>query len=113
MLFESCDPVFGGVDLVIVGWDKVDVHMVVLDVCFNGLGEFVVHCIEPGCIPAGIEIGKNICQCCNHGTIVFGRHGTDKDGIQVINVCHKQIWHVAERLYGEDTGAISVHCPSV
>ncbi len=43
MLFESCNCMVGGVDPVIVGWDEVDVHVVVLDVCFNGLGAFIVH----------------------------------------------------------------------
>ncbi len=48
MLFESCNCAFDGVDPVIVGWDKMDVHMVVLDVCFNGLGEFIGHYVERG-----------------------------------------------------------------
>ncbi len=96
MLVGSCNCAFGGVDPVIVGWDKVDVHMVVMDVCFDSLGAFVVHYLERGCVLAGVEDGKNVCECCNHSTIVFGRHGTDKDGIQVVNVCHKHILHVAE-----------------
>jgi hypothetical protein len=113
MLFERCNRVLGGVDPVIVGWDEVDAHMVALDVCFDGLGAFIVHNVEHGRIPTGIEVGKNVCVHCNHGTIGFGRHGTDKDGLQVINVCHKHILHVAERLHGEGTGAIGVHCPGV
>jgi hypothetical protein len=70
-----------GVDLVIVGWDKVDVHMVALDVCFDSLGAFIVHNTERGRIPTGIEVRKNVCECHNHGTIVFGWHGADKDCI--------------------------------
>ncbi len=53
MLFESCNHASSGIDPVIVGWDKVDAHMVVLDVCFDGLGTFIVHYVEPGCIPTG------------------------------------------------------------
>ena len=45
--------------------------------------------------------------------LFFGRHGTDKDGIQAVNVCHKQILHDVEELHREGTGAIGVHCPSV
>ncbi len=37
----------------------------------------------------------------------------DKDGIKVIDVCHKHILHVVEGLYGEGTGAISVYHPGV
>ncbi len=113
MLFESCNHAFGSIDPVIVGWDEVDVHMVALDVCFNSLGAFIVHNVEHGCKPMGIEVGKNVRECCNHDTIGFGRHGMDKDGIQVVNVCHKNILHFVEGLHGEGTGAVSVHCPGV
>ncbi len=48
-----------------------------------------------------IEVGKYVRECYNHGTIGFGRHGTDKDGIQVVDVCHKHILHVAEDCTGK------------
>ncbi len=80
MLLESCNCAFGGVNPVIV-WDKVDVHMVASDMCFDCLGAFVVHHVEHWCIPMGIEVDKNVCEHCNHCTIVFGWHGADKDGI--------------------------------
>ncbi len=54
----------------------------------------------------GIEIGKYVIEHCNHGTIGFGRHGADKDGIQVIDVCKKHILHVAEGLDREGTGGV-------
>ncbi len=113
MILEHCNCAFGNVDAVIVGWDEGDVHMVALDVRFDGLGTFIVHNLERGCIPAGIDFGKYVCERCNHGTIGFGRHGTDKDGIQVIDVYYKHILHVAEGLYGDGTGAIGVHRPCV
>ncbi len=113
ILSECCNHAFGGVDLVIVGWDKEYVHMVASDVCFNGLGTFIVHNVEHGRIHMGVEVGKNVCERCNCGTIGFGRHGVDKDGIQVVDVCHKHILHVAEGLYGKGTGAVSVHHPGV
>ncbi len=61
----------------------------------------------------GIEIGKYVSEHCNHGTIGFGRHGMDKDGIQVVDLCNKQILHVAEGLYGEGSSALDVHCSGV
>jgi hypothetical protein len=87
--------------------------MVVLDVCLDSLEAFIVHYVEHGCIHMGVEVGKNVGECCNHGTIIFGRHGVDKDGIQVINVCCKHILHDAEGLHGEGTGAIGVHRPGM
>ncbi len=113
MLLESCNRAFGDVDPVSVGWDKVDLHLVSLNVCFDGLGALIVHYVERECKPLGVEVGKNVCERCNHGTIVFGRHGMDKDGIQVVNECHKHILHIAGGLHWEGTGAVGVHCPSV
>ncbi len=48
MLLECCNRVFGSVDSVIVGWDKFNVHMVALDVHFDGLGTLIVHNVEHG-----------------------------------------------------------------
>jgi hypothetical protein len=101
MLVESCNCMFSGIDPVIVGWDKVHVHIVALVVCFNSLGSFVVHYVECGCIPVGAEVGKNVCECCHHGTIVSGWHGTEMDGIQVVKVHHKHILNVTGRLHRE------------
>jgi hypothetical protein len=69
MLYGSCNCTVGSVDPVIVGWDKVDVHTVVLDVCFDGVGAFIVHYVERGYIPAGVDVGKNVCERCNNDTI--------------------------------------------
>ncbi len=32
--------------------------------------------------------GENIGEGSNHGSIVFGGHSTNKDGIEVISVCN-------------------------
>jgi hypothetical protein len=111
MLLESCNCTFGCVYPVIVGWDKVDVYMVALDMCFNGLGEFIVHYVEHGHIPVGVDVSKNFCERYNHGIIGFGRHGMDKDGIKVVNVHHKHILHVVKGLHREGNGAVGVHHP--
>jgi hypothetical protein len=87
--------------------------MVTSGVCFNSLGTFIIHNVEHGPIPMGVEVGKNVRECCNHGTIGFGGHGVDNDRIQVIDVCHKHILHVVEGLYREGTSAVGVHLPGV
>ena len=76
MLFEGHDHVPGHVYSVIVGGDEADVHVVAPDVGFDCLGAFVVSC--------------------NHRSIVLGGHGADKDIIEVVNVGHKNVLHVAE-----------------
>ncbi len=46
MFHESGDGPFRGIDLVVVGGDRLDVHPVGMDVLLQGLGTFVVHDIE-------------------------------------------------------------------
>ena len=96
VLFESRDGAFGCVYSVIVGRDEVDVHFVASDVGFDCLGAFVVHDIERRRISTGVEGREDVCKSGNHRSIVLGGHGTDKDSIEVVNVGHKNVLHVAE-----------------
>ena len=74
----------------------MDVHVVTPDVGFDRLGTFVVRDIERGCIPTGVEGPKDVFESDNHCSIILGWHGADKDGIEVINIGHNHILHVAE-----------------
>ncbi len=60
-------------------------------------------------IIAGSEGGENGGEGVNHGAIVLGGHGADKDGVEVINVGHKNILHRPEGADGEGTRKIGVH----
>jgi hypothetical protein len=46
VFLETGDGPFRGIDLVVVGGDRLDVHLVGTDVFLHGLGTFVVHDIE-------------------------------------------------------------------
>ena len=94
MLFEGSNRVFGRIDMVIV--NEVDVHGVAPDVGIDCLGAFVVHDIERGHISTGVEGREDIFEGGNHLSIILGWHGADKDGIEVIHICHKHVLHVAE-----------------
>jgi hypothetical protein len=48
MLIERCNRAFCGVDSVMLGWDKVDVHIVPSDMHFNCLETLIVHNVECG-----------------------------------------------------------------
>ncbi len=96
MLFEGRDRAFGRIYSVIVGGDEVDVHVVAPDVGFNCLGALVVHDIECGCISTGVKVCEDVFESGNHCSISPEWYGTDKDGIEVINIGHKHILHVAE-----------------
>ena len=60
-------------------------------------------------IIAGSEGGQDGGEGGNHGVVVFGGHGADKDCVEVINVGHKDILHRPEGAEGEGTRKISVH----
>jgi hypothetical protein len=118
MFLESCNRAFSSVDLVIVGVGKVDVHVVGSDLGFNGIWLFVVHDVNRGCIPMAVEGREDLYEGSIHrpiivGIRVFGRHGADKDSIEIINIHHKHRMHVMEWTHREGACAISVHCPGV
>ena len=96
MLFEGRNRALGYIYPVIVGEDKVDVHVVTPDVSFNCLGALVVYDIECGCISTGAEGCKDVFESNNHCSISPGWYGTDKDGIKVIHIGYKQVLYVAE-----------------
>ncbi len=96
MLFESSDGAFGRVYSVIVGRDEVDVHFVASDVGFDCLGALVVHDIERRRVSTGVEGREDVGKSGNHRSIVLSGHGAGKDSIEVINVGHKYLLHVAE-----------------
>jgi hypothetical protein len=77
----------------VVGGDKVNVHVIFLNVCRDSFGAFVVHHVECGVIVRGSESGEDVGKCVNHGAIVLGGHGANKDGIEVIDIRHKNILH--------------------
>jgi hypothetical protein len=43
MFFECADGTFGGIDVMVVRWDQLNLHFVLFDVFLNGLGAFVIH----------------------------------------------------------------------
>jgi hypothetical protein len=96
VLLESCDGAFGRVYSVIVGRYKVDVHFVAPDVGFDCLGALVVHDIERRRVSSGVEGREDVGKGGNHRSIVLGGHGADKDSIEVINIGHKYVLHVAK-----------------
>ncbi len=46
MFFEGADGTFGGIDAMVVQWDQLNLHLVLVDVFLNSLGAFVIHDVE-------------------------------------------------------------------
>ncbi len=69
--------------------------------------------VEGWLVSVGCKGGKNIGEGSNHGSVVHGGHSTNKDGIEVINVCNKDVLHGFERADGERTWEVGVHCACV
>ena len=69
VFFECCDGALGGVDPVVVGGDKVNVHVIFLNVCRDGFRAFVVHHVECGVIVVVVKRGKDVGECANDGVL--------------------------------------------
>ena len=104
------DGAFGGVDPMVVGGDKVNVHVILANVHRDGLGAFVVHYVQCGVIVTGGESGEDVGEGVDHGAIILGGHGAHEDGVEVVNVCHKNVLHRSEGADGEGARKIGIHC---
>ena len=71
----------------------MNVHVILANVHRDGLGAFVVHYVQCGVIVAGGESGKDVGEGVDHGAISLGGHGAHEDGVEVVNVCHKNVLH--------------------
>jgi len=110
VLLECCDGALGSVDPMVVGGDKVNVHVILANVHRDGLGAFVIHYIQCGVIVVGGESGKDVGEGIDHGAIILGGHGAHKDGVEVVNICNKNVLHRSEGADGEGTRKIGIHC---
>ena len=46
MFFEGANGTFGGIDVMVVWWDQLNLHFVLFGVFLNGLGALIVHDVE-------------------------------------------------------------------
>ena len=109
VLLERGDGAFSGVDSVVVGGDEVNIHIIFANVGLDGFGTFVVHHVERGVIIAGGKGGEDVSEGGDHGTIIFGGHRAHKDGIEVVDIRHKNILHRPEGADGKSPRKIGVH----
>jgi hypothetical protein len=109
MFFEGCNGLFGGIDIMTVWQDKLNVDLACFDVLFYRRRTFIVHHIQCRVISLGTESCNDFNECCDHGCVSSSGHGMDNDGIQIIHIQNKHILHVFEELDGEGTGEIGVH----
>ncbi len=93
VLFECRDGALGGIDPMIVGGGKVNVLFIVVNVHLNCFRAFIVHHVESEVIIAHGESCEDLSERVNHGTIILGGHGVNKDGDEIIHICHKNILH--------------------
>ncbi len=59
-----------------------------------------------GLVSEGCKGGKNIGEGTNHGSIILGGLSVDKDGVEVINVCNKDVLHGLEGALGNASGRL-------
>ena len=69
MFIEDADGPFGSVDLMVVGWDKLDVQHVALNVLFNGFRAFIVHYHESWLVILSTKGSKDVSEGRDEGGI--------------------------------------------
>ncbi len=74
----------------------------------------IIFCnFESGLVSAGCKGGENVGEGGNHGSVILGGHSVNKDGVEVIDVCNKDVLHGFKGADRERTQEVSVHCACV
>jgi hypothetical protein len=111
MLFERGNGAFSRVNTVVVQRDKLYIHFVGADIFFGGLGTLVVHHVQCGLVVAHAEDGKYPREGGDEQGVGAAWHGLHDKGVDVVDVCHKNILHIYKRLDRESTREVGVHGP--
>ncbi len=109
VFLECCDGTLGGIGLMVVQGDKLDVDCFGLDVFLNCGGTFVVPYVQCRMIAAGIQYGDDFGESLYDGSIGASRHGPDNDCIKVIDVDNKHVLNAFEGVGREGAGDVSIH----
>ncbi len=113
MFFERPDGPFGHIYSMVVWGDQLDFHRIVMNVLFNGLQTLVIHHVQRRLILSCTQDVEDVGECGDEGGICSRGHGTDDDGVEVINICNENVLHVFECSDRECAGEVRVHCTGV
>ncbi len=71
MFFEYSNGLFGCIHMVVMGWDEMNVHLVLFDVSFDCFGAFIAHHVEGWMVFACCQSCKDVDKCIDHCGFVF------------------------------------------
>ncbi len=91
VFLECGDGVLGGICLMVVQGDKLDVDCFGPDVLLNRGRTFLVHYVQSRMVAVGFQYGDDFSECLYHGSISARRHGLEDDCIEVVDVGNKHV----------------------
>ncbi len=96
MFFKCGDGTFRSIDVMVVQWDQLDVHLVGLDVLLNHLGALAVDHIQCWLVIASTEYHKHFGEGSDEQGVGVGWHWLHNDCVKVVDVGNNDIMHVLE-----------------
>jgi len=104
VVLERRNGAFRSIGAVIVWWDKLDLDVVAAYKCSDSGRAFVVHHVEVDGNIVVLECVNDALESGGHCRIVFFRHWSGKNGIDIVDVRDEYVRIVAEGPYGEGAG---------
>ena len=86
MFFKHGDGTFSSIDVVVVQWDQLDVHLVGSDVLVSRLGALIVHHGKCWLVITSTENPKHFEEGSDEQGIGAGWHWLHNNGIEFVDV---------------------------
>jgi hypothetical protein len=109
VFLECGDGARGGICLMVVRGNKLDVNCFGPDVLLDRGGTFIVHYVQCWMVAARFQSGNDFGECLYHGSIGARWHGPDNDCIKVLDVGNKHVLHTFEGADREGAGDVGIH----
>jgi hypothetical protein len=109
VFLECGDETLGGICLMVVRGDGLDVNCFGPDIFLDCGGTFVVHYVQCRMVATEFQYGDDFGECLCRGSISARWHGPDNECIKIINVGNTKILHTLEGVDQEGAGDVGIH----
>ncbi len=109
MFLESDDGTFGGIDLMVVGGDKLDVDQFGPDEFLDCRGTLVLHYVHCQMVASRFQYRDVFGDRFYHGSIGERQHGPDNDCIKVVDKGNKHVLHTFEGADRDGAGDVGIY----
>jgi hypothetical protein len=109
LVFEGLDGSFCSIDAMVVWFYQLDVYFFAVDVLLYCLGALNIHDIELWFVSTRFQFFNDFFECGDHGFICATGHWSDNDGINAVEICHKDVLVIFVGSDGEFSSEVCVH----